>query len=470
MTKVSAYINEGLVSFHIPNLLNGGKNMRKGLLNKRVLAAAVAALTATGALAGCSSSSSSTTATSEAAEASTEAATEAAAEETSSEPVTIKFQYWADNTDYSQLMQDIIAKFNAENGKGITVVGEEAAWDGGAYSENLFNAKMGGSDVDCATWKLSSTPLFYNNDLLADLTPYIDAWADKDDIEDNIYDVMRSASGTDDIYVMPWNIQVLYVYYRPSYFEQAGIDVPTTYDEFLEAIEKCTMDTDGDGKTDVYGFGMRGAKGGQEPWGSFIYGRGGSFDDLTSEASIAGMQDFIDIYQKGYVPPTATNDGFQEIISNFKSGLTAMTVHHTGSYLEMEETFGDDVSAFAFPAGEGQWTSMGDTETVIFESCENKEAAFEWVSYLATGEGQTMWCEGTGNIPVSKTVSQSDFFQSNRFMKASIDGESYAGIVPILDTTTEWVATTWPNTVAQALTGDITAQECMETLQAELYK
>ena len=73
---------------------------------------------------------------------------------------------------------------------------------------------------------------------------------------------------------------------------------------------------------------------------------------------------------------------------------------------------------------------MGDTETVIFESCQNKEAAFEWVSYLAAGEGQKMWCEGTGNVPVSKTVQAGDFFQSNRFMKASIDGQSYAASCP----------------------------------------
>lgn len=31
---------------------------------------------------------------------------------------TIKFQYWADNTDYSSLMQDIIKKFNEENEYG----------------------------------------------------------------------------------------------------------------------------------------------------------------------------------------------------------------------------------------------------------------------------------------------------------------------------------------------------------------
>ncbi|MCC8024586.1 MAG: sugar ABC transporter substrate-binding protein [Clostridium sp.] len=439
--------------------------MKKRLLAKKTLAVTMAAFMAAGSLAGCSSGGGTTAAAPESGSEAAEGGEAAAAGD-----VTIKFRYWADNTDYSQLMQDIIKKFNEENNKGITVVGEESPWDGGAYSENLFNAKMGGGDIDCATWKLTSTPLFVNNDLLADLTPMIDGWDKKDDIDENIYDIMREAGGSDNIYVMPWNIQVLYVYYRPSVFQAAGVEVPKTYEEFLTAIEKCTMDTDGDGKTDVYGFGMRGAKGGQEPWGSFIYGRGGSFQDMTTPESVQGMQDFIDIYNKGYVPPTATSDGFSEIIANFQSGLTAMTIHHTGSSADMEKLFGDDVSAFPFPAGDGQWTSMGDTETVIFESCKNKEAAFEWVSYLAAGEGQRMWCEGTGNVPVSKTVQATDFFQSNRFMKASIDGQGYAGILPILDTTTEWISTLWPNTVAQALTGSITAEQCMQTLQDGLYQ
>lgn len=383
---------------------------------------------------------------------------------------TINFRYWADNTDYSILMQNIIKKFNEENGKGITVVGEETPWDGGAYSENLFNAAMGGGGPDCATWKLTSTPLFMNNNLLANLSPYLKQWDGYLDIDENMYNVMKEASGTDDVYVMPWNVQVLYVYYRPSIFEAAGVEVPTTYEEFLEAVKKCTMDTNGDGKTDVYGFGMRGGKGGQEPWGSFIHGEGGNFEDLTSDDAVKGMQDFIDLYKNGYVPPTATSDGYNEIIANFQSGLTAMTIHHTGSSANMVEALGDDVSAFAFPAGKGQWTSMGDTETVIFESCENKEAAFEWLTYLATGEGQKMWCEGTGNVPVSKTVQAGDYFQNDPFMKASIAGQSYAGILPIRDTTTEWVSSIWPNTVGMALAGNLTAKECMEKLQNELYK
>ncbi|PHV69892.1 ABC transporter substrate-binding protein [Sporanaerobium hydrogeniformans] len=394
----------------------------------------------------------------------------AAAEENKKEPVTIKHWYWADNTEYSAVMQDIVKKFNETNESGITVVAEEYPWDGGGYSNTLFSAAMGGGGPDTASWKLTSTPLFTANNLLANLDDYIANWDQKDDIDQNLYDIMKQAGGTENIHVMPWNTQILYVYYRPSMFEEVGIEVPKTYEEFLTACEKLTRDTDGDGKTDVYGFGMRGAKGGQEPWGSFIHGRGGNFEDMTSPESVAGMQDFIDLYQKGYVPPTAPTDGFNEIIANFKSGRTAMTIHHTGSSAGMIETFGEDVSAFPFPAGKGQWTSMGDTENVIFESCKNKDAAFEWVAYLATGEGQKIWCEATGNVPVSKTVQALDFYQNNKFMKASIEGMSYAGILPILDTTTEWISVTWPNTVGFALTGEMTAEETMKVLQEELYK
>ncbi|MCL2864426.1 MAG: extracellular solute-binding protein [Lachnospiraceae bacterium] len=384
---------------------------------------------------------------------------------------TVQFRYWADTPEFSQLMQDIITYFNETNTSGITVVGEEAPWDGGGFAENLFNSVMGGADIDVATWRLSSTPLFVNNDLLADLTPFLDTWDGVSDIDGNIWANMREAGGREDAtFVMPWNLQILYVYYRPSIFEEAGIEVPTTYEEFLAAIEATTIDRDGDGTPDVYGFGLRGGPGGQEPWGSFVHGRGGSFEDMTSAESIAGMQDFIDVFQNGFAPPTAPSDGFSEIIDNFHSGLTAMTIHHTGSSGGMEEVFGDDVSAFPFPAGAGRWTSMADTSTVIFESSENKEAAFEWVSFLATGEGQRMWTEGTGNIPVSGTVQAGEFFQNNRFVQASIESQGFGGVIPILDTTPEWISTIFPNTIGQALLGQVTAEEAMETLQDALYR
>ncbi|OPY93083.1 MAG: Bacterial extracellular solute-binding protein [Syntrophaceae bacterium PtaU1.Bin231] len=348
--------------------------------------------------------------------------------------VTVTHWYWADNPKYSATMQAMAADFNATNGKGITVVAQEYPWDGGGYSQTLFRAVMGGGGPDTSSFKLTSTPLFTANGLLVNLDPFLAGWKDKDLIEPSLYDTMRGASGTKNVYVMPWNTQVLYVYYRPSMFKKVGIGVPKNYAEFLEACKKLTQDTNGDGKTDVYGFGMRGFKGGQEPWGSFIWARGGNFQNMTSPQAIQGMQDYIDLFKNGYAPPTAPMDGFNEIIANFKSGKTAMTVHHIGS-----------------------------------ASAKNKEAAFEWLAYLATGKGQETWCTVTGNVPVSKTVKNLPFFQNNRFMKVSIEGAPYAGILPILDTTTEWINNIWPNTISAALLGKISAAEAMKTLQVGLW-
>ena len=380
----------------------------------------------------------------------------------SAEDVTIKFWFWADNDAYAQTMQEMIADFNATNGKGITVVGEQQDWNGGEYSNNLLTAAIGGGAPDVATFKLTATPAFVNNGQLANLDEFIANWADKDQINENLYNTMKQASGTDSIYVMPWNTQVLYVYYRPSMFEAAGIGVPTTYEEFLEACKKLTHDG-------VYGFGMRGSNGGQEPWGCFLYAGGGDWEHMDSEGAIKGMQDYIDLYKNGYVPETAPNDGFSQVIDNFKSGLTAMTIHHIGSSAQMIETFGDDVDAFIFPKGEGQWTSMGDTETVMFESCANKEAAFEWMAYLATGKGQETWCTVTGNVPVAARVQALPQFQENKFMKVSIEGAPVAGILPVRDTTTQWIKD-WPGVIQQALLGDITAEECMKQLQAAMWE
>ena len=348
-------------------------------------------------------------------------------------------------------------------------MGEEYPWDGGGFSGNLLTAAIGGGGPDVATFKLTATPSFVGNDLLEPLDSYLDAWENKGEINDSLYEVMRSAGGKDSIYVMPWNTQVLYVYYRPSMFEAAGVTVPTTYEEFLDACAKLTRDTDGDGKTDVYGFGMRGSNGGQEPWGSFIYAAGGSFEHLDSAESIQGMKDYISLFQNGYAPATAPNDGFAQVIDAFKSGLTAMTIHHIGSSAQMMELFGDDVGAFIFPAGKGQWTSMGDTETVMFASCKDKEGAFEWMKYLAAGKGQETWCTVTGNVPVAASVQALPAFQENPFMQVSIEGQPVAGILPVLDTTTEWISN-WPSMIQQALMGDITAEDCMKQLQAALWE
>lgn len=430
---------------------------------KRVLATLLA-LTMSFSLAACGggSAGSSTSA------APSKAGSSEATPSSPSEPVSLTFWYWADNTEQSDVIQSIVQSFNETNGKNITVTAEEYPWDSGGFTDATFNAIMGGGGPDISTFKLQAGKMFAANNLLADMTSYIADWKDQTQI--GVWDIMKNSTGDGTISVLPWTLEALYVYYRPSYFEQAGIEVPTTFDEFLTAIEKCTMDTNGDGKTDIYGYGMRGAGGGQEHLGSFLYPYGASWDDLTTPEAVEAYQAYLDIFQKGYAPESAPNAAYAEIVDGFKSGLTAMFIHHIGSSAIWMETFGDDVSAFPVPGSEkGQWTCVGDTELAIYEQCENKEAAFEFYKYMTTGEGGTTWFKATGKGLGTDNIVATEEFKSNRFQSVAADSLNFAGVLPQTDTLTEFINSTWSNTNQQALLGQISAEEALGIMQKSLH-
>lgn len=426
--------------------------------------AAGLALAMTLGLAACGGSDASSTASTASTGSSSTAST------ASTEGAELTFWYWADNTEQSDLIQSIVTSFNETNESGITVTAEEYPWDSGGFTDSVFNALMGGGGPDISTFKLQSGRTFAANNLLADMSSYVDAWEDKSQIGDNVWEMMTNSTGDGKTSVLPWTLEALYCYYRPSYFEQAGVEVPTTFDEFLTAIEKCTMDTDGDGKTDVYGFGMRGAGGGQEHLGNFLYPYGATWEDLTTPEAVEAYNAYLDIYKNGYAPESAVSAAYAEIVDGFQTGLTAMMIHHIGSYAIWEEAFGDDVGAFVIPGSDkGQWTCAGDTEFVVYEQCENKDAAFEFYKYMVTGEGGTTWFKGTGKGLGTDNVTSTDEFKNNRFQAVAAEALNYAGVLPPTDTLTEFINNVWASTNQQALLGQITAEEALQIMNDSLH-
>ncbi|HWR45912.1 sugar ABC transporter substrate-binding protein [Sporomusa sp.] len=388
--------------------------------------------------------------------------------------VKLKHWVWLDDPKDPTFLE-MVKEFNATH-PNIQVEVEVIPW--GDFRTRLLTSVAGGGAPDTACFKLTWVPEFTGNKALQPLDSYLNSWNGKADVQDNLWDVFRV---TDDkqMYVMPWIVQALYMYYRPSLFKEAGVEIPQTWDEFLTAAQKLTVDKDKDGKIDQYGFSMRGARYGHEPWGSFVFAsvEGNKIMDNgkvvfnTPEAKKANQM-FIDLYRKyKVVPPTAPADGFSEVVNNFKSGKTAMLVHHIRSSLDMEKQFGADVSAFPVPAGpKGRWTSLGDTENVIFSSSKNKEAAFVFLSWLSEKNQIDKWCKASGNVPVLKSVQKMDYYQNNRFMKASFDSLPFAHVYPVTTGMGEWIESVWPAMVQQALEGKISADEMMDKLAEEMNK
>ncbi len=385
------------------------------------------------------------------------------------EMATVHFWYHFDNPESA--VNPLVAKFQKEN-PNIQIIPERIAWN--VYNQKLLTAIAAGNPPDVSQVKLWWQPQLVEMGALYPLDDYIKNWPGRDDIYDRIWKLTKYTDGKQ--YLMPLQMVILYMYYRADWFNELGLKPAKTRDEFLQVAKKLTRDTNGDGTIDVYGFGIRGARGGHDFWGTFVLSSGARFFDekgnpgLTTPKAIAANQWFIDLYRVHKVsPPTTPNDGFKEIIANMKSGKTAMTIHHIGSSKGMVEALGDKISAAPVPKGtERYWTSFGDEENGVFAASKYKDAAFKWVSFLATAENNAIWQKASGQVSINKSNAMTPEAQSNRFLKATTDSADFAAVLPALPATAEFVESLWPTLMQRAFNGEISSKEMMEKIQ-ELF-
>ena len=89
-----------------------------------------------------------------------------------------------------------------------------------------------------------------------DLIPYIndsEIGLTAEDKEDFPAMFMDDCIWGDAQYAMPLNKSMMVLYYNEGMLADEGLEVPTTWEEWADAAEKLTKDTDGDGEPDIYG-------------------------------------------------------------------------------------------------------------------------------------------------------------------------------------------------------------------------
>jgi multiple sugar transport system substrate-binding protein len=369
---------------------------------------------------------------------------------------TVRFWYHFDNPENP--MSSLIERFQASH-PGIKIEAENIPWN--SYYDNLYTAIVGGNAPDAAMVKLFAQPRLVEMGALEPIKARIDAWPGKADLLDNVLALNQGPGGEQ--YYLPVQYVVLYLYYRTDMFAAANLQPPKTCDEFLSAAKALTK------PPEVYGFGFRGGKGGWDQWGTFVFSQGAKLGKggLTTREAIKANQWVIDLYRAHkVVPPSAPNDGFQEIISAFKSGKTAMTIHHIGSSADLVKVLGDKVSAVPVPrCGPSAWTSYGDESLAIFSASKVKDAAWKWISFLAEGENNVQFNRATGQLTVTKSGAKNWTLHERRFVDATVASLPFAHVLPQTPETTEFVNTVWSTTMQRALTGEITAEQMMREIE-----
>ena len=322
------------------------------------------------------------------------AAIPAYAEKKPYEGVTLRFV--AVNHSWTSAMEQIIAEFEEETGAKVELEG---------YSEDNLLSKLnvefaaGSKSMDIVMLR---PPLdggtFIGNGWLENLDSYIEA-----DKEFDYADVNSAASEPcirdGSVYGIPVVTEVEILYYRKDILEEKGIEVPTTFDELLSAVEACT-----DKENELYGFVARGALSPSvTQCAGFVFSNGADWvspDLKTCQIDDEGVIEAIRLYGNllgNYGPPGILDMSWSEAMTLFAQGkaVFATEASATASVVTDPESsvVADKVGFAVFPAREAGADPVPYNISAwalgINSKSQNKEAAWALISKLAGKDAQS---------------------------------------------------------------------------------
>lgn len=374
----------------------------------------------------------------------------------------ITYWLWQDDAT-NTIWAELAEKFNSEH-EDIEVTLETIPLD--QYQNQLITSAMSGTGPDAARSKDWWLGQFAPEGAIANITEFVDEWDGSDDVVESLW-ATGQLPGEDPIFMLPHQYTTLYLYYRKSYIEEAGLEAPASQEDFLAAAEALT----GDGK---FAMDVRGGAGGQDQWLAWMYAGGASITDdggqivLDDATAIEVNQRYLDLTTTlEAAPPGSITAAFADVKTNFADGLTAMMIHHPGSLGEMQETFGDDLGVIPIPTGDGQpGSTLGSMSgNVVMEGSENKEAAWTWISWLSEQEQMaTMSASAEGQLPVLQSVIAQPEYSDDPQLAVAVDAIPTAKAWPALPGVAELAAAQWGPTIQQAFQGELSSEEALSAM------
>jgi ABC-type glycerol-3-phosphate transport system substrate-binding protein len=201
-------------------------------------------------------------------------------------------------------------------------------------------------------------------------------------------------------YCIPYATGGPVLWYRKDLFEEAGIEPPTTWDEWLAAAEALTQDTNGDGEIDLYGIA---APGGEAMMTSimaqvFLWHTGHEIfdEELNVNFDDPHTIEMLEFYKEllSYAPPGASAYSFFEVIDAFTSGTTAMAIYWGRIlgrlYSDAPDLVGK-VGAIPLPYKLMKGTYADVSYNCAFADTAHPEGAKAWLQLMSEPEQATLF-------------------------------------------------------------------------------
>lgn len=382
--------------------------------------------------------------------------------ESSETPVTINFwhHYSAQSAENETLMNDLIPKFESEN-PGIKVNAVSHEW--AELHDKILVSASSQSLPDVARLDIAWLPEFQQMGVLVALDQEM---PDFSEVAGTLLDsALSTANIGGSYYALPLNTNSKILFYNTAMLEAAGVEVPTTMDEWVEAVRKLSG-TNANGQQ-IWGW--------NEPalssWNicPFIWSFGGSLTNeeqtvatgyINSPETVKAVETFAMLVQEGAL--TGFNSGDIPMTDGFGTGRYAMMLEGPWKTAELAGAYPDVAYGTAYmPAGEGGSISVLGGEDIAMFNTANREAAWKFMQFM-TGEYAETAMAKCGQIPVNKAALESD----------TVKNADYAPFIQAIETAkARPTVAAWSemdneltNAMTAVVNGEKTAQEAMDEL------
>lgn len=329
--------------------------------------------------------------------------------DSSSETMTIMMN-GSDSDAYMEGYRKIIDGFNESNEYGVKVEIQNVT--NSDYKTKLTTMMASDSETDIIfTWELGYLENFVNGDKIVSLQKYLD----EDEDWKNSFNggILEPLTYDGEVYAIPTQQSTAIMYYNKAIFDKYGLEVPTTYDEYVQVcdtlkengVTPVALASTADDAWLVSQYIQQLSDGikGEDFFNSIKDGTGKWNDEGMVEAGKL----FQEEVNKGYFEDGFTGVSREEAQLQFANGQTAMYFNGCWeiSNLDKKENAAEaeNISCFLMPAVNEEYAGVEvgsvDTSYAITKNCKNVDAAVALLKYMTNEESTSSLLYDYGRFP-----------------------------------------------------------------------
>lgn len=353
----------------------------------------------------------------------------------------------------------------------------ELPWE--TIQEQQYVDLAGQGSYDTVMVNVAYGPQYISEGLLEPLDSYINSTSKSDfDLTDFPKSLLDTVNYKGKIYGVPMDVFPQQLYYREDLLQKYNIPVPQTLDELLAAAEKLTLDTDGDGKPDIYGTVLQGmpiSGGGGVVWHwyPYLFSYGGRvFDEnnnpvINSPEAVKALEFYKELFK--YSPPESVNYGCDQSLEPFSGGRIGIATSDSDIWPVLINA-PVHIKTAPFPKGPVGKAILwpGNFSVSISAKSAHKQEAWLWTAY-ATYNDEAMDVYGELGFIPGRASAMERIGKTNPVFANALAGLHEAVSPPML-TYYSQVEDILAKKISAVLLDQLTPQQALDEAQSEIQE